>query len=154
MKRSPVIRNNKHLIVLMVFVIFSCCISCNYKKTSSTTKTDHFSNDTSINLLLNNSENYWTEQNENKEVKVNKSKIMKDKNISNIKPLGFTWETSNPFLFCVHHLDNYPAGNDDLGPSASVEGRDLKNSWRMYHGERVPGFPAHPHRFETVTFLL
>ena len=41
---------------------------------------------------------------------------MYNKLISNIKPLGFTWETRDPFLFCVHHLDNYPAGNDIMGP--------------------------------------
>ena len=86
---------------------------------------------------------------------------MYNKSISAIKPLGFTWETSDPFLFCVHHLDNYPAGNDQLGPMASLEGRNLgqdftiKDGWRMYHGDKVPGFPAHPHRgFETVTIVL
>jgi len=86
---------------------------------------------------------------------------MYNKLITNIKPLGFTWETKDPFLFCVHHLDNYPAGNDELGPVASLAGRNLgqdfttKDGWRMYHGEVVPGFPAHPHRgFETVTVVL
>ena len=81
--------------------------------------------------------------------------------ITNIKPLGFTWETKDPFLFCVHHLDNYPAGNDKMGPDASLAGRNLgqdfttKDGWRMYHGDVVPGFPAHPHRgFETVTVVL
>ncbi|KAF0204684.1 MAG: Pirin domain-containing [Bacteroidetes bacterium] len=81
--------------------------------------------------------------------------------ITNIKPLGFTWETRDPFLFCVHHLDNYPAGNDEMGPAASLSGRNLgqdfttKDGWRMYHGEKIPGFPAHPHRgFETVTVVL
>jgi redox-sensitive bicupin YhaK (pirin superfamily) len=75
-------------------------------------------------------------------------------------PLGFTWETPDPFLFCVHHDDRYPAGNDALGPAASLAGRNLgqdferKDGWRMYHGERVPGFPQHPHRgFETVTVV-
>ena len=86
---------------------------------------------------------------------------MYNKLILNIKPLGFTWETQDPFLFCVHHLDNYPAGNDQMGPAASLSGRNLgqdfttKDGWRMYHGETVPGFPAHPHRgFETVTVVL
>lgn len=86
---------------------------------------------------------------------------MYNKIISNIQPLGFTWQTNNPFLFCVHHLDNFPPGNDQLGPNASLEGRNLgqdftlKDGWRMYHGETIPGFPAHPHRgFETVTVVL
>ncbi|MFO0742254.1 MAG: pirin family protein [Labilithrix sp.] len=75
-------------------------------------------------------------------------------------PLGFPWVTADPFLFCVHHDDKYPAGNDKLGPEASLAGRRLgmdfegKDGWRMYHGETVPGFPQHPHRgFETVTIL-
>ena len=31
-------------------------------------------------------------------------------------PLGFQWPTVDPFLFCVHHLDLYPAGNGRFGP--------------------------------------
>ena len=50
---------------------------------------------------------------------------MENQLISNLKSLGFTWETSDPFLFCVHHLDLYPTGNDQLGPSTSLDGRDL-----------------------------
>jgi len=72
--------------------------------------------------------------------------------------LGFPWATADPFLFCVHHDDAYPRGNDRMGPAASLAGRELgmdfagKDGWRMYHGEVVPGFPQHPHRgFETVT---
>ena len=73
-------------------------------------------------------------------------------------PLGFPWQTVDPFLFCVHHDDAYPAGNEQLGPQASLAGRNLgndftvKDGFRMYHGRVVPGFPSHPHRgFETVT---
>lgn len=79
--------------------------------------------------------------------------------IKDIKPLGFPWVTQDPFLFCVHHEDFYPEGNEVMGPKASLAGRQIgqdfalnKDGWRMYHGEKVPGFPAHPHRgFETVT---
>jgi len=86
---------------------------------------------------------------------------MDNKSIKNIQPLGFTWATLDPFLFCVHHLDNYPKGNDQMGPDVQLNGRNLgndfttKDGFRMYHGEIVPGFPAHPHRgFETVTVVL
>ncbi len=86
---------------------------------------------------------------------------MYNKAIQSIKPLGFTWETRDPFLFCVHHADAYPQGNDQLGPDASLAGRNLgqdfepRDGWRMYHGQTVPGFPVHPHRgFETVTVVL
>ena len=75
-------------------------------------------------------------------------------------PLGFPWRTIDPFLFCVHHVDDYPNGNEALGPAASLEGREIGNDfagidgWRMYHGDTVPGFPQHPHRgFETVTYV-
>ena len=75
-------------------------------------------------------------------------------------PLGFPWGTVDPFLFCVHHDDAYPAGNDKLGPAVSLAGRQLgmdfevRDGFRMYHGHVVPGFPQHPHRgFETVTIV-
>ena len=73
-------------------------------------------------------------------------------------PLGFPWQTVDPFLFCAYHDDDYPAGNDDLGPDAPLDGRNIgmdfevRDGWRMYHGDVVPGFPRHPHRgFETIT---
>lgn len=73
---------------------------------------------------------------------------------------GMHWQTTDPFLFCAHHFDEYPAGNEKLGPAASLDGRllgrdfDGKDNWRMYHGLEVPGFPRHPHRgFETVTVV-
>src|SRR6185369_17329765 len=62
-------------------------------------------------------------------------------------PLGFQWPTIDPFLFCVHHLDRYPEGNEHMGPNASLAARDLgmdfagADGWRMYHGSVVPGFP-------------
>src|SRR5690349_14990115 len=28
-----------------------------------------------------------------------------------VTPQGFPWQTSDPFLFCVHHDDHYPQGN-------------------------------------------
>ncbi|MCS6822659.1 MAG: pirin family protein [Cytophagaceae bacterium] len=77
------------------------------------------------------------------------------------KPMGFSWDTLDPFLFCVHHEDHFPKGNDEMGPDASLlKGRNIgddfiiKDGWRMYHGSKVPGFPGHPHRgFETITIV-
>ena len=80
--------------------------------------------------------------------------------VKRIRPLGFPWETADPFLFCVYHQDAYPAGNENMGPADSLAGRNIgqdfegKDGWRMYHGDSVPGFPRHPHRgFETVTLV-
>jgi quercetin 2,3-dioxygenase len=69
------------------------------------------------------------------------------------------WPTLDPFLFCVHHNDDYPAGNADMALNPEqLEGRNIgtdfsgKDGWSMYHGDTTPGFPRHPHRgFETVT---
>jgi hypothetical protein len=77
-----------------------------------------------------------------------------------VKPMGFAWDTLDPFLFCVHHEDKFPKGNEQMGPAVSLSGRSLgddfiiKDGWRMYHGKKVPGFPGHPHRgFETITVV-
>jgi len=48
-----------------------------------------------------------------------------DELILETRPLGFPWETADPFLFCVHHVDAYPAGNERLGPAASLAGRAI-----------------------------
>jgi redox-sensitive bicupin YhaK (pirin superfamily) len=74
--------------------------------------------------------------------------------------LGSQWPTVDPFLFCAHHDDAYPAGDESHAPAVPVDDRDLgmdfsgKDGWSMYHGRKVPGFPDHPHRgFETVTYV-
>lgn len=76
--------------------------------------------------------------------------------------LGFQWPTIDPFLFCAHHKDLYPAGNAQLGLDPEhLQGRPIgqdfqpKDGFRMYHGQGIPGFPAHPHSgFETITIAL
>ena len=69
--------------------------------------------------------------------------------VQEITPLGFVWPTADPFLFCVHHDDKYPKGDDRMAPAASLAGRNIgqdfepRDGWRMYHGDVVPGFPSH-----------
>src|SRR5918997_7159908 len=74
--------------------------------------------------------------------------------------LATPWQTIDPFLFVMHHRDDYPNGNAQLGPDASLAGRAIgqdfsgTDGWSMYHGATVPGFPQHPHRgFETITYV-
>lgn len=97
-----------------------------------------------------------------KAVKENYQQAMEKENpVIRIKPMGFQWETLDPFLFCVHHEDFFPAGNENMGPPPSLfKGRHMgddfiiKDGFRMYHGKTVPGFPGHPHRgFETITVV-
>jgi redox-sensitive bicupin YhaK (pirin superfamily) len=81
--------------------------------------------------------------------------------ILNVQPLGPLWPTLDPFLFCAHHDDAYPASDGALRvPAAHLRGRQMgsdfsrKDGFSMYHGEGAPGFPGHPHRgFETVTLV-
>ncbi len=76
-----------------------------------------------------------------------------------IEPLGFPWKTQDPFLFCVYHRDEYPAGTPQMHVNPELlKGRQIGqdfaegSDWRMYHGAQIPGFPYHPHRgFETIT---
>lgn len=75
-------------------------------------------------------------------------------------PITRPWQTLDPFLFSMHHLDHYPHGTEAQTPDASLSGRNIgsdfsyKDGWSMYHGDRVPGFPKHPHRgFETITVV-
>ncbi|MEX8192969.1 pirin family protein [Comamonas guangdongensis] len=76
-------------------------------------------------------------------------------------PLGPRWPCLDPFLFCAHHDDSYPASDGKMGVQAvELEGREMgsdfsaKDGFSMYHGDSVPGFPGHPHRgFETVTLV-
>jgi len=77
-----------------------------------------------------------------------------------IVELGFQWHGLDPFIMTMHHLDEYPHGNEDQGPVDSLAGRRIgsdfsgQDGWSMYHGDAVPGFPQHPHRgFETVTVV-
>ena len=37
---------------------------------------------------------------------MNSTKILK------VQPLGFLWDTQEPFLFCAHHRDEFPKGKE------------------------------------------
>ena len=80
--------------------------------------------------------------------------------VFDLVPLSMPWIGLDPFIFTVHHVDHYPAGNEIQGPQLGVAGRQIgadfsyRDGWSMYHGRQVPGFPQHPHRgFETVTVV-
>uniref|UniRef100_A0A7S2LFS9 Pirin n=1 Tax=Leptocylindrus danicus TaxID=163516 RepID=A0A7S2LFS9_9STRA len=66
--------------------------------------------------------------------------------------------TQDPFLFCVYHKDAYPAATDStMEAPRRGNGQDFNPSapYRMYHGDKIPGFPQHPHRgFETITATI
>jgi len=70
-------------------------------------------------------------------------------------PVSGPFPTLDPFLFCVYHKDRYPPAHDDsMECPRRGNGSDFNPSapYRMYHGERLAGFPQHPHRgFETIT---
>ena len=77
--------------------------------------------------------------------------------VVSVGPLSFPAATPDPFLFCVYHKDNYPAGDDKMQAPKVGNGADFdpNAAYRMYHGSRIPGFPQHPHRgFETLTCTM
>ncbi|QZE14999.1 pirin family protein [Halosquirtibacter laminarini] len=83
-----------------------------------------------------------------------------DRQIKNISRLNIPWKTQDPFLFGTYHHERYPGGDDNLGLSHGLEGRNKgndfsgKDGWSMYHGSHIPGFPSHPHcGFETVSIV-
>ena len=81
--------------------------------------------------------------------------------ILNIEKIKSPLQVKDPFIMAVHHRDHYPKGNENMEPIGYLPswqiGQDFNPNvpWRMYHGEKIPGFPYHPHRgFETVTVVL
>ena len=72
-------------------------------------------------------------------------------------PSAGPYPTGDPYLFCVYHKDEYPKGNGRMEAPRRGNGSDFDpdQPYRMYHGNRVPGFPQHPHRgFETITATI
>ena len=77
--------------------------------------------------------------------------------IQKVEKMAFPFTPPSPFLFLVYHKDAYPAGNGKMEAPRRGDGADFNPSapYRMYHGDRVPGFPQHPHRgFETLTATI
>jgi redox-sensitive bicupin YhaK (pirin superfamily) len=77
--------------------------------------------------------------------------------LKEVARLSFPFKTPDPFIFCVYHNDQYPAGDAMMEAPRRGDGADFESSqpYRMYHGDRIPGFPQHPHRgFETITATL
>ena len=61
-----------------------------------------------------------------------------------VRPLGFPMTTLDPFLFAVYHKDLYPAGAAaNMFAPRRGNGADFDWSlpYRMYHGDKIPGFP-------------
>jgi hypothetical protein len=63
--------------------------------------------------------------------------------ITAIDKLSFPFKTPDPFLFCVYHKDLFPAGNDRMEAPRRGNGADFDQTapYRMYHGDKIPGFP-------------
>ena len=75
------------------------------------------------------------------------------KGVFRISKSGFPLETADPFLFGVYHNDKYPAGDANMQAPRRGNGADfdMNADYRMYHGDKIPGFPSHPHKgLETV----
>lgn len=82
------------------------------------------------------------------------------KKIKRINKVDFRLDIRDPFIMGASHYDKYPEGDGSMAPKSYIKGRQIGSDfdrsapWRMYHGDRVPGFPQHPHRgFEIVTIV-
>lgn len=82
------------------------------------------------------------------------------KKIKSYGSKGQRYPVKSPFILMGHLNNAYPVANDKMEPTYYIDGRDIgqdfnpNSPWRMYHGDKIPGFPAHPHRgFETVTIV-
>lgn len=80
--------------------------------------------------------------------------------IKGISKVTGTIDVRDPFILAASHYDKYPEGDENMAPKYYIPGRQRGSDfnpaapWRMYHGERVPGFPQHPHRgFEIATII-
>lgn len=80
--------------------------------------------------------------------------------IKSISEVAGRLDVRDPFILAAYHHDSYPEGDGNMAPKYYIPGRhkgsdfDPKAPWRMYHGDKVPGFPQHPHRgFEIATII-
>lgn len=80
--------------------------------------------------------------------------------VKDIKPMQFQLKVLDPYIIAFHHNDLLPRRNGKLAPLEMPVGKnngqdfDLNVTWRMCHGDTVPGFPVRPHRgFETITVV-
>lgn len=44
--------------------------------------------------------------------------------IYSVVPVTFRLDLKDPFIFCAHHLDHFPAGNAQLGPQTSPQNKE------------------------------
>lgn len=80
--------------------------------------------------------------------------IQEEKSMSQIKQIyngQLPLPVIDPFIFTMYHEDYYPIGTAEMAPATT---KNQEQTWRMYYGKKIPGFPAHPHRgFETITIV-
>lgn len=80
--------------------------------------------------------------------------------IKGISKVSGRIDVRDPFILAASHHDQYPEGDKNMAPKYYIPGRQRGSDfnpaspWRMYHGEKIPGFPQHPHRgFEIATII-
>ena len=73
--------------------------------------------------------------------------MSRDKIIT-VKPMGFPWETQDPFLFCAYHRDEYPTMFPLPERGGVVPGTTpVQQAWRVYgHTDTGWSLSTHPGR--------